>query len=191
MVHALGKGKRNKSVGGDGISLELLRALVEIPEGKQQLLSWFNSLLHEGHLPKRWSQVVMVLLPQVRNPSKPKDTRPISIWSAVERVFNRMVLEWCKRKLRLTQAWQCAGPHRTADYLHAVLKLIELEREWSCGLALIKVDIMQAFDSVRRDVLLRRLRQTRGYGRVQGMVPTRDGILMSSLQSLEPKPISG
>ena len=46
MLHAVSLRKTGKSVGGDGISLELIRALVEIPEGKSQLLAWFNGLLH-------------------------------------------------------------------------------------------------------------------------------------------------
>ena len=38
----------------------------------------------------------------------------------------------------------------------------EVEREWSKGLAVVKVEIAREFDSVRRDVLLRRLHQKLG-----------------------------
>ena len=94
---------------------------------------------------------------------KPRDTRPISISSAAERLFSRMVLNRCKGKLRLTKAWQCAGPHRqTADYLHAVYRLMEVEREWGRGLSVLKVDVAKAFDTVRRDKLMAKLTEVLG-----------------------------
>ena len=93
----------------------------------------------------------------------PRDTRPISISSAAERVFSRMTLQRRKEKLKLTRSWQCAGTQRqTADYLHAVYRLIETEREWGCGLAVLKVDIAKAFATVRRDKLLLKLREYLG-----------------------------
>ena len=163
LLQAIAGGKQGKSVGRDEVSLELLKALVEIPEGRTELLSWFNHLLHSGQLPEGWLRVVMVLIPKVTHPVQPKDTRPISIGSAVERVFSRMVLSRCKQILHLQTSWQCAGPHRqTADYLHTLWKLFEVEREWSKGLAVVKVDFARAFDTVRRDVLLRKLHSLLG-----------------------------
>ena len=100
----------------------------------------------------------MVLLPKLARPVRARDARPISISSATERLFSRMVLQRCKSKLRMTQPGQCAGVHRqTSDYLHSIFRLYESEREWNRGLAVVKVDITRAFDSVRRDKLLQRL----------------------------------
>ena len=109
-------------------------------------------------MPEEWHRSVMVLLPKVPRPVKAKDTRSIAISSATERLFCRLVLQRCKQHLRHTQPSQCAGPHRqTADYLHSLYRLCESEREWSRGLAVVKVDLARAFDSVRRDKLLNRL----------------------------------
>ena len=100
----------------------------------------------------------MTLLPKVPMPTQPGDTRPISIGSATERVFCRMVLARSSQHLQLRTSWQTAGPHKqTADYLHTLYRLFENEREWSAGLAVIKLDLRKAFDSVRRDVLYNKL----------------------------------
>ena len=160
---ALAKGKSGKSVGKDQVSLELLRAIADLPEGLRALLTWFNSLLHQGELPEEWLQTVMTLLPKVPHPLHPRDTRPISIGSATERVFSRMVLRRCVDRLQPSGSWQCAGPHKqTADYLYTIQRLLECEREWNMGLAVVKVDLAKAFDSVRRDVLLGKLRVALG-----------------------------
>ena len=58
----------------------------------------------------------------------------------------------------LSSIMEVRWPHRqTADYIHSIYKLFEVEREWSKGLSIIKVDLARAFDSVRRDVLLGKL----------------------------------
>ena len=54
LMFALSKGKLGKSVGNDGVSLELLRAISEDQGGRAQLLAWFHSLLHTGELPPHW-----------------------------------------------------------------------------------------------------------------------------------------
>ena len=160
---ALGKGKAKKSVGEDEIeiSLELLRALVEVDHGCEELLRWFSCLLHSGQLPDRWQQTAMILIPKVSRPVHPRETMPISISSAAERVFCRLTLRRCRDKLQLTMPWQCAGPHRqTSEYLHAVYRLLECER--GCGLAVVKVDIAKAVDTVKRDRLVSKLREYLG-----------------------------
>ena len=61
-------GASGKSVGEDGISLELLRRIAEVDRGCKKLLKWFNSLLHTEDLPARWHQSAMILLPNVARP---------------------------------------------------------------------------------------------------------------------------
>ena len=52
LQEALKQGKMSKSVGEDGVSLELLKAIAEAEGGTEELLVWLNSLLHEGNLPE-------------------------------------------------------------------------------------------------------------------------------------------
>ena len=59
LLWALSQGKKRKSVGKDEVSLELLQAIAELPEGRSHLLAWFNTFLHTGDLPEGWLQVVV------------------------------------------------------------------------------------------------------------------------------------
>ena len=161
--HALSKGKPGKSVSHDGISLELLRAIFELAEGKTELTRWFSHLLHTGDLPPEWNQSVMVLLPKLAKPVDVRHTRPISISNAVERVFSRLVLHRCRDHLSPKHPWQACGPRRQSlDYLHSLHRLFESEREWQKGLAVLKLDLSRAFDSVNRERLVLRLREVLG-----------------------------
>ena len=155
---AMAKGKLGKSVGHDEVSMELFREVVDQPEGAQAVLQWFNHILHSGDIPKDWHNVVMVLLPKTRMPKTVGETRPISMGCTAEKIFCHIVLTRCKPRMHLEREWQCAGEHRqSADYIHTIYKLLESEREWQCGLAILKVDFAKAFDSVVRDKLLSRM----------------------------------
>ena len=155
---ALRSGKLGKSTGEDGVSLELLRAIAEVPEGSNMLVAWYNSLLHSGVLPANWKSTLMVLLPKIQCPILPKQTRPICIGSAAETTFCRIILTRCEDKISLTRPWQCSGKRRQCgDYLFTIHRLMELDREWSKGLCVLILDLSRAFDSVDRDVLLSQL----------------------------------
>ena len=160
---ALAKGKPGKSVSHDGVSLELLKAIAEVPDGKQQLANMFSSILHSGDLPPNWHESVMVLLPKLAKPLTIKDTRPIAISSAVERVYSRLILHRCRDRLAPKRPWQACGPRRQSlDYLHCIHRLLESEREWQKGLAVMKLDSSRAFDSVDRKRLMLKLREILG-----------------------------
>ena len=160
---ALAAGKGQKSVGIDGVSLELLKLIRKAPNGAHEMLKWFNSLLHDGQLPEDWSKTIMVLLPKTSHPNQISETRPISIGTATEKIFCRMVLARCTLALTPQKPWQCCGPRRQSlDYLHVIMRLLENEREWGKSLTLLKVDLMKAFDTVDRKSLLLRLRDKLG-----------------------------
>ena len=160
---AIAQGHPRKSVGHDGVSHELLAAIALVPEGKQQILAWFNSILHGGDIPPDWLDSLMILLPKVRHPKQPKDTRPISMGCAAEKLLCRILLERTKPFIQLREPWQCAGSRRqTCDFLYSLQHLFEEEREWSSGLCVLKVDFRRAFDSVIRNKLLARLFQLQG-----------------------------
>ena len=184
LLASLGKGKRGKSVGVDGVSLELLQGLCQQSEGRRALLHWFNRLLHGETMPEDWLMSLMVLLPKKDQPQEPKDTRPISMGSATEKLFSRMVLERCKHTLGNGAAWQCSGPHKqSTDYLYVAHRLFETEREWAKGLAVVKLDIARAFDSVSRSKLFERLRARLGWTeecRVWGRLLSGTGCQLQS-----------
>ena len=75
----------------DEVSWELLKTNGEDPSGAKELLKWFNPLLNEGHVPRDWLESIMILLPKESCPDNPRKTRPISMSSATEKLFCRMV----------------------------------------------------------------------------------------------------
>ena len=156
---AMSKVKLGKSVGHDEVSMELFREIASNNEGTEAILAWYNSsILHTGEIPTDWHTAVMVLLPKTSLPKKATETRPISMGCTAEKIFCHIVLSRCKPDLQLQHEWQCAGENRQcADYIHTVCKLLECEREWQSGLAILKLDFAKAFDSVRRDALLAKL----------------------------------
>ena len=137
---------------------ELLKAIADTDHGSKALLHWYNTLLHTGTLPPHWLDSIMVLLPKVVHPKRARDTRPICMGCAAEKLFSRIILNRCELQLQLRKPWQCAGRHRqTTDFLHTIHRLFELEREWSKGISVLKIDFSKAFDTVNRKVLLERL----------------------------------
>ena len=156
---ALRKGRRKVAVGPDMVSLELLQAIADAPEGEEKILVWFNKLLH-GHepIPSRWSRATMVLLPKVSQPVEAKQVRPICIGSATSKVFARMLLARSQLALRYQGSSQCMGEGRqTADYVFSTARLMQLDHEWKSGLSFLKLDVAKAFDTLNRKAFLNRL----------------------------------
>ena len=72
VVVAFHQGKRGKAVGPDGVSLELLLALIENPLTLDAFVSYFNGILTSGAVPECWNTSVASLLPKVSQPTPPK-----------------------------------------------------------------------------------------------------------------------
>ena len=160
---AVSKAKPGKSVGKDGTSAELFKALVSDPISKLAILEWYNRILHEGVLPRDWGHALLVVLPKTRSPTQPKELRPIALGSAASKIFCRMLLARAEQVVRPTRPNQCAGKGRqTCDYLFAIARTFELEREWKGGTAWYRLDITKAFDSLRRRTFLEKLQLTLG-----------------------------
>ena len=158
LLHAIQIGKPGCSVGIDGVSLEVLKAITSTPPGLQALLSWFNHILHSGQIPARWQDVLLVVLPKCDNPQLPKQTRGIAMGCAAEKLFCRVLLERAKPLLPFHEPWQCCAPSRqSSDLIFSLHRLAELEREWGRGVCILKLDLRAAFDHVSRDRLLEQL----------------------------------
>ncbi|CAE7265287.1 lolT1 [Symbiodinium sp. CCMP2592] len=155
---ALSQMKRGKSVGVDGTSTELLQALVDVEGGFTHLLEFMNRTLVTQQIPDDWNTPLMILLPKILEPLEAKHLRPISMNSAVGKLFSRLLLNRTLKYVTARTHSQCAGVGRqSADYLFTVWRLLELEREWHVGLCLLKLDVSKAFDTVDREQLLRTL----------------------------------
>ena len=160
---ALGQLKGGKSVGVDGTSTELLHGIASLPGGCSHLLEFMNRTLATQVIPEEWNVPLMVILPKVLTPTEAKQVRPISMNSAVCKLFSRLLLNRTIQHIKARTHAQCAGVGRqSADYLYSVWRVLELEREWHAGLCLLKLDVAKAFDSVDRERLLHKLRERMG-----------------------------
>ena len=155
---ALGQGKKAKSVGPDGVNLELLQSIAGDEQGKRGLLTWYNRILHSEDIPPRWHDSLLLLLPKCSSPQDAKQTRGIALGCAAEKIFARIVLNRCKPLLPFLSPLQCCAPQRQAsDLIFCLHRLAELEIEWGAGICVLKLDIRAAFDHVNRDKLLEQL----------------------------------
>ena len=67
-----------------------------------KLLRWFNEILSTGSVPEDWAEVVMVVLAKIAQQEQAKHVRPISMGSAVNKLYARMFLERSKERLGAT-----------------------------------------------------------------------------------------
>ena len=78
--------------------------------------------------------------------------------SAVGKLFSRVLLNGAAQIVEHETSVQCAGPQRqTADYIYAIAKTFDLEREWHSQTVWIKLDIAKAFDRLCCRTFLKRL----------------------------------
>ena len=56
VVRAIGKGKKGKAVGPDGVPTELLQALTQDSSSLQAMVDFFNGILSSGEIPPRKSR---------------------------------------------------------------------------------------------------------------------------------------
>ena len=160
---ALEQMQPGKSVGSDGTSKELLLGICGLDGGKSLLLEFLTRVLTTQEIPEQWNVPLMILLPKLTQPLVPKDLRPISMSSAISKLFSRLLLNRCLTRLSLSTHAQCSGPGRqTSDYVFAIWRVLELEREWHRGLCVAKLDISKAFDTVSKERVLGKLQQRLG-----------------------------
>ena len=156
---ALQRGKRNKSVGEDMVSFELIHTLCEDSDTELAFLAWMERLRGGESLPEQWLRTIVTLLPKTEKPRGPGDLRPISIGSSAAKVFGTMLLLRTRRVIQPLGPAQCAHNGRqTSDYLYAAIRTFSLDTEWKMGLSWCRIDIRKAFDTLASDRTLQILR---------------------------------
>ena len=149
------KGKCRKAVGLDTTSYELIKELCKSEVSEQALLAWMESVRRGAEIPRMWLTTIITLLPKVPKPSGPSDMRPISLSSALGKIFGGLILQRTRAVLQAKGPEQCAlGGRQTADYLFSIFKTFAAETEWRFGLNWLKIDINKAYDSIHRGKIL-------------------------------------
>ncbi|CAE7866414.1 unnamed protein product [Symbiodinium sp. KB8] len=130
------KGRNGRAVGLDLTSYELVKELCKDTTSEGSLLAWMESIRMGAPVPDEWRTTIITLLPKKPKPESPSDLRPISLSSAVSKVYGR----------------------QTSDYMFAIMRTFSLETEWRFGLSWLKLDISKAYDSIHRWKILEYLR---------------------------------
>ena len=125
VAKAIGKGKRGKAVGLDGVPTEILQALTQDPTSLMAITQFFNGILRSGQITRDWDKSVGTLLPKVVPPLCPKDLRPIALASHISKAFARAILARLQGVLAVTGDKQFAARGRQpAEFLWSALQVV-------------------------------------------------------------------
>ena len=157
------KGGNRRAVGVDAVPQELLKAIIQKDEGLTELTAFYSSIFRARCTPPAWNTSLMSLLAKIAKPLLPKDLRPIMMSSHVYKSYSRLVLTRVRQYLAPSGPEQCAAPNRqTTDMLFSLSTVCQLSLEWGAPLALVRMDISKAFDSIDRVALANTILQEIG-----------------------------
>ena len=152
-----------KAVGVDNLSNEMIASLIDIyPE---LVLKLFNSILNSGEIMPDWVISYIVPIHKTGPRSDPSNYRGISLLSCLGKFFlsilNKRLTKFCIEKgvLSDTQLGFMKG-NRCSDAHVLIHNLIDKychkynKKMYSCF-----IDLSKAFDTVPRDILLRKLKE--------------------------------
>ncbi|KAI5748494.1 hypothetical protein M8J77_026153 [Diaphorina citri] len=155
---AVGQLKNNKSAGSDAITAELLKG------GGETIINMFTALFkkvwEEKHVPKDWTDAIVVPLHKKGKKSVCDNYRGISLLSVPGKVLANVL---CNRLRPFIDAFigdsQCGfrAERSTVDMIFATRQLVEKALEQNTGISIAFIDIRKAFDSVNREALFQLL----------------------------------
>ena len=160
---AIKKLSNGKAPGEDGIPNEVWKNLHAI--GKQDLLNLFNKCYnHPELIPEEWSKITIVPIFKKGDVNSPGNYRPISLINTITKLFTTVLAKrltsFCKKYKKLSEC-QAGFKEGTGcvDQIFNFNTVIQKSLQEKGGkLYSVFVDLSQAFDSVRHDILWRKLR---------------------------------
>uniref|UniRef100_A0A8D9E6N4 Craniofacial development protein 2 n=1 Tax=Cacopsylla melanoneura TaxID=428564 RepID=A0A8D9E6N4_9HEMI len=152
--------KNHKCPGSDSITAELLKG------GEDTVVNMMVTLLkkvwEEKHIPKDWTDAIVVPLHKKGNKAKCDNYRGISLLSVPGKVLSKVL---CNRLSPFLETCfsdsQCGfrTERSTVDMIFATRQLVEKTLEQNTELCMAFIDIRKAFDSVNRRALFNILEQ--------------------------------
>ena len=151
----------NKATGPDGMHASLLKTCAEELAPAWQKL--FQLSLDSHKVPELWKKSVIVPIPKKACPTENNDYRPVAITSNVVKSLERILTEELRKEVgpRLDQYQFAYSKNRsTCDAISTLahLTLKHLEKQFTYA-RLLFVDFSSAFNTIRPDILLRKLAQ--------------------------------
>ena len=157
---ALRRMSSSKSVGPDGVSIQLLRRCFEVVG--PHLLHVINSSLRTGSVPALWKKAIIVPLHKSGPTSEPGNFRPISVLSVVgkltEKVVSDQLLKYVTDNHIISDNQYAYRPRLSTE--DATLDLVtQISRNMDAGQVstVCSCDLSKAFDCVNRTSLISKL----------------------------------
>ncbi|KAL1448639.1 hypothetical protein WDU94_001908 [Cyamophila willieti] len=154
--------KNNKAAGPDDVRTEQIKRFG--PATNQWIVDLFNNIMNSMRLPKLWRKShVIALLKPGKEPTEPKNYRPISLLCHLFKVMERMVLNRILPEIDEKLIPQQSGFRPGRSCCGQILNLTQhiedgFERKQVSGVAL--VDLTAAYDTVNHKRLVSKIYQT-------------------------------
>lgn len=146
--------KSEKSPGEDGITNDILKALIE--PLTPILTDLFNGIIQSNIIPTEWEQCVITLLYKKGSPSDIGNYRPISLLQSIYKVFTSTLLRRIRASLEIQQPREQAGfrpGYSTMDHIFTLSQIIERYKEYNKTLYIALIDYKKAFDTIKHESL--------------------------------------
>lgn len=157
---AILKWPNNKSAGPDGFSGEFYKHFLKllIPDIFQVL----NHVVTTGGELRPLNTSYIVLLPKTESPTKPNDFRPISLLHGIQKIFSKILANRLRDHIHYllldVQTGFQKGRQMVESYIYAQ-QVLHHCRVSKTPVALFKLDIRKAFDTINWEFILQTMRQ--------------------------------
>lgn len=155
--------KNGKSPGPDGIPNEALRLVSETwPE---LLLQSFNACVQNGVYPQQWKIQKLVLLRKEKKPlNEPSSYRPLCMLDTLGKLLERLLLRRLESEIETSgglspRQYGFRKGKSTVDAINEVVETAAITKAAKGFCAIITLDVKNAFNTVRWDVVLDALRK--------------------------------
>lgn len=141
--------RRGKACGPDGITAEMLQALVGTVF--VAMLAEFLQQIFAGQVvyPWNWRVISLFLIPKLPFPTSARALRPIALIPAMAKLYHGCLASRLEQSMRLPE-WTLAyrRSYQCREIPQTLYLLLEQAQQWGEGLHLAKLDLMKAYDSI-------------------------------------------
>jgi hypothetical protein len=123
------------------------------------------AVLNGGHMPTKWNETIIVLIPKVKNPVKVKDLRPISLCNVLYKLISKVLANRLKKLLPdiISPSQSAFVPGRLiTDNVFLAYELthyLRNRRKGETGVVAIKLDMRKVYDRVEWSFLEKIMRK--------------------------------
>ena len=159
VLNEIKKLKNKKSVGVDGISVQVLKSFADILS--KPITYLINRSITEGKVPKQWKIAKVIPLHKKGDRSDPDNYRPISLLPCTSKILERLVQSQLLRFLQENNILSSVQSGFRAKH-STVTALVKVLDDWMMAMdrgeytGAIFVDLKKAFDTVDHKVLLKK-----------------------------------